>query len=92
MTSTFSVAGAKDYRLVADGAIYGRVCLQIVAVYPVSVFIGSSIPTDDTEEFLSMTPDGTREVVVNLAETDRVYARMQEPVAIALRGFGESRT
>lgn len=92
MTNTFRVAGATNYQLVADGADYGRVGIQVATVYPVSVFIGTGEPANDTEEFVSMTPDGTREIVVNLAATDKIYVRTGTVTDVALRGFRETRS
>ncbi|MCZ7501283.1 hypothetical protein [Agrobacterium sp. ST15.13.015] len=92
MTNTFRVAGATDYQLVADGANYARVGLQVNTVYPVSVFIGMAAPANDTEDFILMTPDRTREIVVNLAATDKVYIRTGTATGVAARGFRESRT
>lgn len=92
MTNTFRVAGATNYQLVADGANYGRVGIQVATVYPVSVFIGTAAPANDTEDFVSMTPDGTREIVVNLAAADKVYVRTAKVTDVAVRGFCETRT
>jgi len=92
MTNTFRVAGATDYQLVADGANYGRVGLQVNTVYPVSVFIGTAAPASNTEDFMLMTPDGTREIVVNLAATDKVYVRTGTATDVAIRGFRETRS
>ncbi|UXS33974.1 hypothetical protein FY152_17580 [Agrobacterium tumefaciens] len=92
MTSTFCVAGSTNYQMIADGSLYGRVGLQVVTVYPVSIFIGTAAPSVDTEDFVSMSPDGTREIVVNLVSADKVYMRTGKTTDVAIRGFRESRT
>ena len=92
MTNTFRAAGTTDYQLVVDGANYGRAGIQLVTVYPVSIFIGTEAPAADTEDFVSMTPDGTREIVVNLEAADKVYVRTGKATDVAIRGFSESRT
>ncbi len=92
MTNTFRAAGTTNYQPVVDGAIYGRFGLQVVTMYPVSVFIGTAAPVDNTEDFISMSAIGTREIVASLGSTDKVYVRTSEATSIAVRGFRESRT
>lgn len=92
MTDTFSVAGTPAYQLAVDGETCSRFGLQIATEYPVYVVIGENAPAANTPHFLLLSTDGTRELVAGLAETDKVYARAESPVDIALRGFREGRT
>ncbi|QCM12363.1 hypothetical protein CFBP6625_18150 [Agrobacterium tumefaciens] len=92
MTNTFSVAGTTEFKQALDGETCSRFGLQIATEYPVFVVIGENLPATNTPNYLLLSTDGTRELVTDLAEADKVYVRSANAVEIALRGYREGRT
>lgn len=91
MTTTFRAAASANYSLVVDGATFQRFGLQAASYADVRVFIGTAQPAEDTEDYISLSIGGTRELVTGIAAADKVYVRAGGS-ATAVRGFRESRT
>lgn len=92
MTNTFRVTASATYLLAVDGASFERFGLQAASYADVRVFIGTAPPAEDTEDYLSLSAGGTRELTAGLGSADKVYVRAGGGSVTAVRGFRETRT
>jgi hypothetical protein len=73
---------------IADGGTDGSFGIQMIAG-DVAVFIGDSEPNIDEDQFLIMSPTGTRELSATLGGSQMVYARATHDLdgTAEIRGF-----
>lgn len=91
MTATFNSRGAGTFQLLVDGTSFSRAGLQAVSWATAHVFIGQSVPAEDTQDYIELSMSGTRELVVDLMASDRLYLRAGSTAAPLVRGWKETR-
>lgn len=92
MANTFKAAGAVQWQQIVDGGLYSRFGIQVDCRQRVYVCISQGAPDQNTDEYMILETERTREIVCNLASTDRVSIRTGDAVTVAVRGFRENRT
>lgn len=92
MTATFNSRGTGTFQLLVDGAGFSRAGLQVVSWATVHVFIGPSAPAETTQDYIELSMSGTRELVVDLTASDKLYLRAGSTTEPLVRGWKETRT
>lgn len=89
--ATFHAASGPDWAVAVDGATHSRFGIQFNDKR-VDVYIGTAAPADDTEDYVVLDREVSREIVEDLAPTEKVYLRSDVAMAVAVRGFRMART
>lgn len=91
MTATFNSRGEGSFQLLVDGADFSRAGLQCVSWATAHVFIGESAPAEDTQDYIELSMSGTRELVVDITASDKIYLRAGSTAVPLVRGWKETR-
>lgn len=86
-TSTFSISLTEGaWTLIADGATYDQVGVQMDDSYGIRVAIAASSPAVSTEDYISLGNPGDRSFFIDLQITQKIYGQSAKG-ATRLRGY-----
>lgn len=91
MANTFHAAGSTTWQPIVVGADFQRFGVQVVTTNPVRLHIGQSAPAEDTQDYILLTSERTREIVLDIDAGDTVYVKAEVATTVAVRGWKETR-
>ncbi|MBD9390111.1 hypothetical protein IB237_23200 [Agrobacterium sp. AGB01] len=91
MASTFHAAGTTGWQSLVVGSGSKRFGVQVVTTHPVLIHVGQSAPAADTQDYVLLSAERTRELVLDLDAADTVYVKSDAATSVAVRGWKETR-
>jgi hypothetical protein len=91
MANTFRAAGGLTWQPLVVGSGFKRFGVQVVTTSPVRIHIGQSAPAENTQDYVLLTSDRTRELVLDIDAADTVYVKAEAATDVAVRGWRETR-
>lgn len=91
-TAAVAVAAGVAFTQVADGAVYKTVGVQAGTERPLLIAVAASLPSNSSDDWIQLyqDADNSDSVWINLAATDKIYAKSMDGVANKVRLIRET--